>query len=248
MSLASILAAAGVGVAAGPWLRGLVFAHTVPYKSPLRRRCPHCGHHAVAVALRGLTAVAPPDGRCPNCTNPIGAPLAAVEVLSATVVALLAVHAPSGWVFTAWCWAGLLGIALAMVDAAVHRLPDILTTAATVGALLLLGAAAAAAGEHLGLVRAVLGAVGLSTVYLLAVLLPGSGMGRGDAQLALVIGACLGWISISAIVTATIAAVLLAAVYVAVLRVAGQLGARDPVPFGPFMLLGALTAVIVTAL
>jgi leader peptidase (prepilin peptidase)/N-methyltransferase len=150
-------------------------------------------------------------------------------------------------VLAAWCWAGLLGVALGLVDAAVYRLPDILTTAAAVGAILLLAAAAVATADHHSLIRAVLAALGLGAVYLVLVLVPGSGLGRGDGQLAVVIGACLGWISISAVVTATIAAILLAAAYVVVCRIAGRLGARDPVPFGPFMLIGALTAVIVTA-
>jgi leader peptidase (prepilin peptidase)/N-methyltransferase len=61
------------------------------------------------------------------------------------------------------------------------------------------------------------------------------------------IGACLGWINISAVVIATIAAILLAAAYVVACRLAGRLAARDPVPYGPFMLIGALTAAIVTA-
>jgi prepilin signal peptidase PulO-like enzyme (type II secretory pathway) len=192
----TVLAAAGVGITAGPWLRGLVFAHTVEFTAPLRRRCPYCGHIAVPVALRGLAAVAPPDGRCPTCTRPIGPPAAVVELFAAVSVAVLAISAPSGWVLAAWAWAGLLGVALALIDTAVYRLPDILTTAAASGALLLLGAAAAASGDDAALRHTIVCAVGLSAIYLILVLLPGAGMSRGDAHLALAIGACLGWVSV----------------------------------------------------
>jgi leader peptidase (prepilin peptidase)/N-methyltransferase len=241
MSPHTILTAAGV--AAGPWLRGLLFAHTVEYRAPLRRRCPRCGHHAIPIALAGLAAVAPPDGRCPTCTRRIGPPAATVELLAAVTLVVAAAYAPSGWMLAAWTWAALLGIALALIDTTVYRLPDLLTTAAA-GALGLLAVAAVAGGDYPALRRAALCAVGLSAVYLILLLLPRTGMHRGDAHLALLIGASLGWLSISAVVTATIAAILFAAAFVLAMVLTGQLGVRDLVPFGPFMLIGALDAIV----
>jgi leader peptidase (prepilin peptidase)/N-methyltransferase len=245
--LITVVVAASLAVVAGPWLRGLVFAHTVAYGTPPRSRCPTCGQPAVVVALRGLAAVGPLDGRCPHCSWQVGPPVAAVEVLAALVLAVLAVRAPSGWVLAAWCWAGLLGVALALVDAAVYRLPDILTTAAAIGSAALLTVAAVTAGDLPALASAALGAVGLGVFYLVLVVVPGAGMGRGDAQLAVVIGGCLGWLGLTAVVTATIAAVLLAAGHVLTGLAAGRLARRDPVPFGPFMLIGALIAVATAA-
>ena len=84
-----------------------------------------------------------------------------------------------------------------------------------------------------------LGAYGLGLFYL--VLEPGVGIGSGEAQLAVVIGVCHGWLRPTAAVTATVAAVLLAA---------GQVGSDSllvaspqPLPYGPFMLLGAPVAI-----
>jgi leader peptidase (prepilin peptidase)/N-methyltransferase len=247
MPVIAVLAAVGLAVVAGPWLRGLVFAHTVAYGTPPRRSCPNCGQPVIVAALRGLAAVGPLDGRCPTCARQVGPPAAAVELITALVLAVVAVRAPSGWVLAAWCWAGLLGVALALVDAAVYRLPDILTTAAALGSAALLTAAAMTTGDLPALASAGLGALGLGGFYLVLVLVPGAGMGRGDAQLAVVIGGCLGWLGPAAVVTATIAAVLLAAVRVLAGLAAGRLARRDPVPFGPFMLLGALIAVATTA-
>ncbi len=244
--LLTTAAAITAGIVAGPWLRGLIFAHTVAYGQPPRSRCPRCGHPVVAIGWRGLAAGAPPGGRCPACTATIGPPVGILEALAATVVVILAAHAPSTWVLAAWCWAGLLGVALAIIDAAVHRLPDILTTAAGVGTLLLLSAAAAATGDPHALIRAVLAGLGLGVLYLVPIL-AGAGMGRGDAQLALVIGASLGWVSITAVVTATIAAVLLAAGYVTAMLAARRIRSTDAVPYGPFMLLGALAAIVGTS-
>lgn len=242
-----MLAAAGLAVVAGPWLRGLVFAHSVAYGTPPRSRCPSCGHPVVVVALRGLAAVGPLDGRCPTCGQWIGPPVAAVEVIVGLMLFVLVVGAPSGWVLAAWCWAGLLGVALALVDAAVYRLPDVLTTCAALGLAVLLTAATISTGDLSALASAGLGALGLGLFYLALVLIPGAGMGRGDAQLAVVIGGCLGWLGATAVVTATVAAVLLAAARVVAGLTAGRLARRDPVPFGPFMLLGALVAVVVVS-
>jgi len=163
-------------------------------------------------------------------------------MLTAVTVVVVAAYAPPGWVLAAWSWAALHGIALAFIDTAVYRLPDILTTTAASGALALLAVAAVTSGDYPALLRAALYSLGLSTAYLILVLLPGTGMSRGNAHLALVTGASLGWISVCAVVTATIAAVLLAAAFVLTMVLIGQLTTRDAIPDGPFMLIGALAA------
>lgn len=246
MVLAAVVVSFAAGVVAGPWLRGLVFAHTVEYRQPLRCRCPFCGRLVVPVALHGLVAVAPVDGRCPICRTVIGPPTGHIEFIAAAVITLLALHAPSAWVLAAWCWTGLLGIALAAIDTTVHRLPDPLTVAAALGTLLLLAVAAVATGDYPALLRAVLGGLGLGLTYLILILATSTGMGRGDGQLALAIGTCLGWINIPTILTATAAAFLLASAYVTTLLVTSRLSRRDPIAFGPFMLLGALTTILLT--
>jgi leader peptidase (prepilin peptidase)/N-methyltransferase len=178
------LLAAGVGVAVSPWLRGLLFAHSVAYGCSPRGRCPGCGGRAVWVALWGLAAVAPVRGRCRWCGLRIGPRFGGVEAVAALALAVLAWKPVSGWVLAAWGWAALLGVALAAVDLAVLRLPDTLTLAAFVGALMLLSVAAVASGEHGQLARAALCAAGLGGVCLAPVLASATRMGRGDGQLA----------------------------------------------------------------
>jgi leader peptidase (prepilin peptidase)/N-methyltransferase len=239
MSLTTIAVAAGIGLVAGPWLRGLVFAHSVEHGQPPRGSCPRCGAHVLSVRRRALAAVAPLRGRCPTCRTRIGPPAGGVEVLAATVLAVLAVRAPSAWVLAAWIWAALFGVALALIDFAVLRLPTPLTTAAFGGVMVLLAVAATITNQPHALLRAAVAAVGLGLLYLIAVLAPGGGMGPGDARLAPVIGACLGWLSITAVLRATVAAILVGALYVLVMLTIGRLHRRDPVPAGVFMLLGA---------
>lgn len=243
MALHIVAAAAGVGIVAGPWLRGLVFAHSVGFRAPLRCRCPQCGSLVAPIAARGLAAAAPPDGRCPACRRLLGLPAGAVELLAAVSLAVLALSAPSVWVLAAWSWAGLFGIALALVDAAVHRLPSILTAAATGGALILLTVTAVVTGDYPALLRAIGCAVVLSVIYLALVLSDRTALNRGDAQLAPLIGACVGWISISAVWTATVAWILFAGAFVLPAVLTHRIALRDAIPLGPFILLGALTAI-----
>lgn len=239
MSLTTTIVAAGTGLAAGPWLRGVVFAHSVKHGQPPRGSCPQCDAPVVSVRWRGLLAVAPLRGRCPNCATRIGPPAGVVEALAAAALAVLAVRAPSAWLLPAWSWAALFGVALALIDVAVLRLPNTLTATAFSGVIVLLAVAAAATNQPRALVRAVLAAVGLGLLYLIAVLAPGSGMGTGDARLAPVIGACLGWLSITAVLQATVAAILVSALYVLVMLAIRRLHRHDPVPAGAFMLIGA---------
>jgi leader peptidase (prepilin peptidase)/N-methyltransferase len=248
MSLTALLAATTTGGCAGPWLRGLVFAHTVAYRQPPRSRCPTCATLVVPVALRGVVALAPLDGRCPSCATGIGPPPGTVELIAAAVLFLIALHAPSDWVLAAWCWAALFAVALALIDTAVLRLPDILTATAGLGALILLGLAAAATDQPNDYTRSALGGASLGLLYLAPILSTRMSMGRGDGHLAVVIGVCLGWISFQAIMTATTTAALIALLYSGTMLATRRLHRADPVPVGPIMLLGALAALTFTPL
>jgi leader peptidase (prepilin peptidase)/N-methyltransferase len=236
-----LLSAALVGMLAGPWLRGLIVAHAVGYRQPLRTGCPLCGTTAVTVAAYGVLAAAPADGRCPRCRHPIGPVPGTVEAIAAVVLALVAYSAPTAGLLVAWTIFALLGIALAGIDLAVHRLPDQLTVAS---GLLVFGCAATTAvlthrpGILLG---TLLGAVALGGWYGIAVRF---GMGRGDAQLAIVIGAALGWYGLTTVIWATALTYLIGAATVLILLAAKRIRRRQPIPLGVFLLLGALTAII----
>jgi leader peptidase (prepilin peptidase)/N-methyltransferase len=58
-----------------------------------------------------------------------------VEALAVLVVAVLAWRAGSWPELAAWCWVGVFGVALALIDVAVKRLPNVLTSTAALGAL-----------------------------------------------------------------------------------------------------------------
>lgn len=74
-------------------------------------------------------------------------------------------------------------------------------------------------------------------IFFLVILLSGGGMGGGDMKLGAMIGAFLGWKL--ALLTIFFAVFVGGAIATALL-LAGVKGRKDPVPFGPFLALGAV--------
>jgi leader peptidase (prepilin peptidase)/N-methyltransferase len=82
--------------------------------------------------------------------------------------------------------------------------------------------------------------LGFAFFFILAVISPG-GMGLGDVKLALMLGAFLGWPVVVAIVVALVASLVPS---VAILLVRGAEGRKVGIPFGPFLALGGVVALL----
>ncbi|OJX94368.1 MAG: hypothetical protein BGO96_15845 [Micrococcales bacterium 73-15] len=189
-------------------------------------------------------------------------PVQALAVLAVTLLALPRT-APA-------LWPGLVvGLAAAtlacLVDAASHRLPDVLTVRAGGAALVLAGVGAFYVAGWAGLAALASGAVVAGGVLGLLVLLYPPGMGLGDVKLATLLGGLLGAVAsvgagfagtlgsgehLGAVVGRAAAASggMLAAAFILggltslALLALRRVGRRDAVPFGPFLLLGALVS------
>jgi leader peptidase (prepilin peptidase)/N-methyltransferase len=173
-------------------------------------------------------------GRC--CGRALGPPL---EWFTAAVVALLAWRFAGRPELAAFAFLGVLGVVLALVDVAVHRLPDRLTLPAYPVLVALLGVA----GDWAALGRAVLGCLALGGVYLVLGLARPGGMGMGDVKLAGVLGLALGWLGWPELVVGGALAFVLLAGTSVVLLIARRITVRDALAFGPFMLVGAMAVV-----
>jgi leader peptidase (prepilin peptidase)/N-methyltransferase len=224
-----VLLAAAAGAAAGPWLRAMIFRYAVP-AGPWRRDCPACRR---VLALAGGVSM---RGRCPFCGARIGPPPGAVELTSALTLALLVVRPADRLASVTLCGIGLVGVVLAFIDVAVHRLPNPLT--------LILAAAALMVPIADGRVTPLLCGLAVATGYAALVLINPHAMGTGDAKLAFGLGVVLGWTGWSTAVLGTLAGLALSAGYGALMLVLRRIGRKDPLPHGPFMLLGALLTIV----
>ncbi|MFJ7248358.1 prepilin peptidase [Kitasatospora sp. NPDC098652] len=226
-----------VALLLAPVLRALVARFAVPEGEPWCEACPLCG--------RPVGRLLPPTGRCPGCRGRLGAGPGAVEAVAAAVAVAVA-WAADGPQAAALAWAGAFGVALGFTDARVRRLPYRLTGPLLAGVAVLLAVAALAEGRPGVLLRCLL--VALAVGALLEVAVQIGALGPGDSPLGLALGGLLGWYGWWVAIGGLAAAVVLAGLW-GTLRVTALLVRRRPwrgleVPVGPFLLLGALTAVL----
>jgi leader peptidase (prepilin peptidase)/N-methyltransferase len=182
-------------------------------------------------------------GRCCGCQARISIRYPLVELATAGLFAALGVRIGPHAALPAFLYLAAVGVALAMIDLDVQRLPDKLTLPAYPVALVLLGIAALADAAGWPYARALIGMAALFGFYATLWLVYPAGMGLGDVKLSGVLGLYLGWLSWRALVVGAASAFLVGAVVsIAVLLLVKGSGRKTKVPFGPFMLLGVLIA------
>lgn len=167
-----------------------------------------------------------------------------LAVLAGASWALLAAGRGAVAELPAYLFVAGVGVAMGYVDVREHRLPDWLTYPAFGGAAMLLAMAAAATGEWGAYGRAWLGALALAGGFLLLAIIRPADLGLGDVKLAGSLGLLLGWIGWSHVVLGAFASFLLGGLYSALLLATRRAGRRSEIPFGPFMLVGALLTVV----
>lgn len=232
MNLTWTVAGGVLGFAAGMGLRATVFRLSVAVGE--RTACPRCGTPISARA------------RCTGCRSWYGVPLV-LELVTATVLALLLSRFAGLPDAAAFAFIGAVGVALAAVDLAVQRLPDRLTLPLYPGLLALFGLAALINGQPAQLLRALLGGVVLGLGYVVLGLLSRGQLGGGDIKLAGGLGIALGWLGWSTLFVGAALGFVLMGVVSVVLLVARRVTLQHALSFGPFMLGGALVAVLTSA-
>lgn len=233
MNLDWTLAGALVGLPVGTLLRGPVFRLSVRRGSPDRTACQRCG-----AALRSPLAA-----WCGGCKHPLGPP-AAIEIATALVLGLILGRFGGQPVAAAFGFLGAVAVALAAIDLAVQRLPDRLTLPAYLVLVALL-AAASVTGHQVGaLGRALLGSLVLGAAYLVLALLRPGQVGGGDIKVAGLAGLTLGWLGWHTMILGGSLAFVLAATAGLALLAARRITLSSAICFGPFLLGGAILAML----
>ncbi|HEV2374226.1 MAG TPA: A24 family peptidase [Streptosporangiaceae bacterium] len=233
MDVAWAAVGAVAGLPVGAALRGPVFRLSVPSGEENRTACPYC-----AAPIRPWAAL-----RCGSCRRSLGVP-GTLELASAAVLALLFGRFGGQPVMAAFAVFGVLGVALAAIDIAVQRLPDRLTLPAFPVLVALLAGAALWQHEAAPLVRALLAGLALAGVYLLIALVRPGQLGGGDVKVAGLAGLVLGWLGWTAVVAGAALGFVLSAVVSLGLLAARRITLHSAISFGPFLLGGALLAML----
>lgn len=201
--------------------------------------CPHCGTRIRARDNVPLVSFLLLRGRCRACGGPIAWRYPAVELLTAVLAVLL------WWRFgptPAFAVAALFVAALivvSVIDLDHQIIPDEISLPGIVAGVLV-----AVLGYGPPLVDSIVGVLlGGGLLWAVAAgyaaLAKREGMGGGDIKLLAMIGAFLGWRGV--LVTVILGSLAGAVIGVGLIALAGA-DRRVPIPFGPFLALGALCA------
>ncbi|MFF1464856.1 prepilin peptidase [Streptomyces sp. NPDC058330] len=249
------------GAATGLLLPRVAYRFSVEPEEPWREACP--AGHALTGPGRGWLGTV----TCAGCAAPVPAPRGGTEpeaapeaaapavrpryapVVVAPLVTVLVCAALAGAVgprpeLVVWLAATPVAVLLAVIDRRVHRLPDPLTLPLAAALALLLGGAALLPGHGGSWTTALLGGAALGGFYFLLFLINPQGMGFGDVKLALALGVALGWYGWAVLLAGGFAGFLFGAVYGAGLLLLRRAGRKTGIPFGPFMIAGALLGLL----
>ena len=224
------------GLAIGSFLGAA--AHRVPRGESLVRpgsHCPACGHALAFWENVPLLSYLLLRGRCSACGIRITLRYPAMEALTGLLFAAAAARfGPTPELAPALLMISIL-ILVSFIDLERRIIPNkiVLPGIAAGLALTLLAYPDTPLRPFVGIVA------GGGLFFLLAVIKP-AGLGGGDVKLAAFLGVFLG----SAVLLALFVGVMAGAVVGVALMVLGIKGRKDPIPFGPFLSLGGLVALL----
>jgi leader peptidase (prepilin peptidase)/N-methyltransferase len=232
-----------LGLVVGSFLNVVIWR--IPRAESVVRPPSHCPSCDTPIAPRDNVPVVSwllLRGKCRHCQSRISVRYPLVELATCGLFIAFAERIGPHAALPAFLYLAGVGIALAMIDLDVQRLPDALTLPSYPVALALLGVAAVGDGAGWPYARSLIGMAALFGFYAALWFVYPAGMGLGDVKLSGVLGLYLGWLSWGALVVGAASAFLVGAV-VSIAIVAAKGGNRKTkVPFGPFMLLGVLIA------
>ena len=243
----TVVVIAVFGLAIGSFLNVVIYR--VPRQESIvspGSRCPFCdtpikGRHNVPV-LSWLVL----RGRCADCRSRISARYPLVELGTALLFAAITEHFGLSPLLPAYLYLAAIGVALAMIEFDVRRLPDTLVLPSYVISVLLLMPAGAAQTDWWRGERALLGMVALFVLYFALCVAYPNGLTMGDVKLAGLVGLYLGWLGWGALLIGAFGGFAIAGVSGS--AVVTSKHARGPaVPLAPCLVSSAVLALFITA-
>ncbi len=191
--------------------------------------CTKCGYRLGVFDLIPLLSYLWLKGRCRRCGEQISWRYPAVELLTGLLFVIAVYKFGISLLALKLIVFGCLVITISFIDLELKIIPNVLSLPGMV--LGLLFSVQDIWNSILGLV------IGFGIIFLVALLCPG-GMGMGDAKLLGMIGAFFGW-------KVALGTLFLGSLYGSVIGIAllvlRKIERKTPIPFGPYLCLGALT-------
>ena len=207
-------------------------------------RCDACRASVAPIDAVPLISFTRLHGRCRACAAPISRWDLAAEVGSITVGMLVGWRIGMRAELPAMLLLGVVLVSVVLVDFRMHRIATRLIYPAALGGAAFLAVAAAHDGTWEAWKRAVLGGLAASAFLWLLALIAPSGMGDGDARLALLLGLFLGWRGWRHVYLGLLAGFLLGSLAGVGLIIARRGNRKSQIAFGPYLAVGALLFVL----
>ncbi len=232
------------GLAVGSFLN--VVIHRLPLKDKHvaegRSVCPSCDHQLKWYHNIPLLSYLFLRGRCGFCSEKISFRYPLVELLNALFYIFFLYQFGLGYHFYIFALLGSALITIFFIDYDHQIIPDLITLPG-----MLLGLAVAFVPGGLGIGSAAIGLlVGGGSLYAVAMLgdflFKKDSMGGGDIKMAAMLGAFLGWQKVLLIFISS--AVIGLVISIVIMIFSSKLRESRVVPFGPFLAMAALVAMI----
>lgn len=221
-------------------------------------RCGDCGQSLKPLDLVPVYSYLRLKGRCRYCGSPIPRRILLVEILGALLFVLVYWQLGLNWLLLPALLFTCLFVALSFIDIEHGILPDIMVLPAmplALGTFVLLGDKIQGFSQYMlhdvspyldRLVFSLIGGAGAFVIMLLVALISSrllkkEAMGGGDIKLAGLMGLLLGY---PLVVFSLYIAILLGALGAGLFLLLRSRGWKDPIPFGPFLCLGALATLL----
>lgn len=245
MFRAALIGAGVLGAGVGAMLPRSVYRWSVPVGLPPRSACCYC-QASFESGLRGWAVF---GDRCANCRRSLGPSWPLLSGILATASTLLAWRTtPSTMeevvLLAAWQLLACVGLLLACIDIAVRRLPTPIVLAAGGGLVAVVCVAAIVSCQPWVLANSLAAGGALAVVYLVLALL-GGGLGMGDVRLAGLLGLALGTGGWTVVLFGAVLPYLLAIPSALARTWRGRGAEAQHLPFGPYLVAGALLAMCV---
>jgi leader peptidase (prepilin peptidase) / N-methyltransferase len=200
--------------------------------------CPRCDERIKARDNVPIVSWLLLRGRCRNCGEPISARYPLVEALVAVLFAAITAVNGVDWDLAWQLPLAAVLVAVAAIDLDLHIIPNKIVYPAAVWGVV--SALLIRAGE---LPELLAWGAGAGLFFLLAALVYPGGMGMGDVKLAGVMGLYLGSSVLPAMLVAFLSGTIVGIAVMARHGVAD--GRKRGVPFGPFLAIGGIVALLV---
>jgi leader peptidase (prepilin peptidase)/N-methyltransferase len=186
-------------------------------------------------------------GRCASCRTRVSPRYPLVELGTGLLFAALTMRFGLTLQLPAFLYLAAIGVALALIDFDVRRLPDSIVLPSYVVSVLLLMPAGAQHSDWWSAERGLIGLTVMLAIYFALALAYPNGLGFGDVKLAGLLGLYLGWLSWDALLISIFSTFLIAAVSGTAVPATKRINYDTAVLVGPSLIAATVLSLFIAA-